>query len=64
MNASGYQHSHADTVVVGVAAGVALSVVGLPVLLTALFGWVTTLDFYLAFSALVALIVYAEEGEL
>ncbi len=58
------EHSQADTAVVGVAACAALAVTGLPLLLTALFGWVTTLDFYLACSALVALIVYAEEGEL
>jgi hypothetical protein len=64
MPSPGLQVSHADTVLAGVAACVAFSVVALPVFLVVLFGWVTTLDFYLACSALVALIVYAEEGEL
>lgn len=45
-----------------IAAGIALIVTGLPVFLVALFGWALTLDFYLATSTAVALLIYVEEG--
>jgi hypothetical protein len=57
------QNRQTDTVIAAAAACLALATVGLPVLLTIAFSWITTLDFYLASFAVFALIVYAEEGE-
>ena len=64
MSASRSHISHDDLAVAGYAACTAFVIAVLPVLLIALLGWVTTLDFYLSCSAVFALVVYAEEGEL